>query len=299
MPLAARGVWEQGHQCEKKDVRRVWRVIAQLTLLLLFTGGVLADERLDLTGEAIEGGMLIGHTIPGARVRLDGRAVRVSPDGEFVIGFGRNAPEHMLLEIRYPDTSALQRRLTIRQRRYRVQRIDGLPPREVTPGKEELERIRRESAQIHQARAVDSARTDFDGEWIWPVIGTITGVYGSQRILNGKPRSPHTGVDIAAPAGTPVRAPAAGVVSFAAEDLFFSGGTVILDHGHGISTTYVHLRRIFVHIGEAVQKGQGLGEVGATGRATGPNLHWGLNWFDRRLDPTLLVPSMAEARSGR
>lgn len=280
-------------------MRRAWRLIAQLTLLLLCISSVLADERLDLRGQAIQGGMLIGHTLPGAQVHLDGRGVRVAPSGEFVIGFGRNAREHMLLEIRYPDASVLQRRIMIRQRRYRVQRINGLPAREVTPGKAELARIRREAALIRQARAVDSARTDFDGEWIWPVIGTITGVYGSQRILNGEPRSPHTGVDIAAPAGTPVRAPAAGTVSLAAEGLFFSGGTVILDHGHGISTTYVHLRRILVYVGESVQKGQRLGEVGATGRATGPNLHWGLNWFDRRLDPSLLVPSMAEVRSAR
>ncbi|MDN5849409.1 MAG: M23 family metallopeptidase [Nitrococcus sp.] len=280
-------------------MRRVWRLIGQLTLLLLSTSSVLADERLHLSGQAIQGGMLIGHTIPGAQVRFDGRAVRVSPDGVFVIGFGRNAREHLLLEIRYADTSVLQRRLTIHQRHYRVQRINGLPPREVTPDQAELARIRRDGAQIRRARLKDSARTDFDGEWIWPVIGTITGVYGSQRILNGKPRSAHTGVDIAAPAGTPVRAPADGVVSFAAEDLFFSGGTVILDHGHGISSTYVHLRRILVRIGEAVQKGQSLGEVGATGRATGPNLHWGLNWFDHRLDPSLLVPSMAKARAAQ
>lgn len=277
----------------------MWRLVAQLTLLLLSTSSVLANERLELTGQAIQGGLLIGHTIPGAQVRFGGRAVRVSPAGEFVIGFGRNAREHLLLEIRYPDASVLRRRINIQQRRYRVQRINGLPAREVTPGKAKLALIRREAAQLHQARTVDSARTDFDGEWIWPVTGTITGVYGSQRILNGKPRSPHTGVDIAAPAGTPVRAPADGVVRFAAEDLFFSGGTVILDHGHGISTTYVHLRRILVHIGEAVRQGQSLGEVGATGRATGPNLHWGLNWFDRRLDPSLVVPSMADARSVR
>ena len=272
------------------------RRLAQWTLLLLCTSGALAGARLELTGQAVQGGMLVGHTAPGAHVRFDGRDVRVAPDGEFVIGFGRDAPAQMLLEIRFPDTSILSRRLTIRQRHYHVQRIDGLPPRQVTPDQAALARIRREAAQIRQIRLEDSPRTDFDGQWIWPLTGTITGVYGSQRILNGKPRSPHTGVDIAAAAGTPVRAPAGGVVSFAAQGLFFSGGTVILDHGHGISTTYVHLRRILVHVGQAVRQGQSLGEVGATGRATGPNLHWGLNWFDHRLDPSLLVPSMTELR---
>lgn len=273
----------------------MWR-LACLTLLLLPMSGAPASERLELTGQAIQGGMLVGHTIPGAQVRFDGRDVRVAPDGEFVIGFGRDARDQMLLEIRFPDASVLSRQLTIQQRHYHVQRISGLPPRQVTPGKAELARIRREAAQIRRVRLKDSTRTDFDGDWAWPLIGTITGVYGSQRILNGKPRSPHTGVDIAAAAGTPVCTPADGVVRLAAPDLFFSGGTVILDHGHGISTTYVHLRRILVHVGQLVRKGQSLGEVGATGRATGPNLHWGLNWFGRRLDPSLLVPSMTDAR---
>ncbi|EAR22200.1 Peptidase M23B [Nitrococcus mobilis Nb-231] len=279
-------------------MRRPWW-LANL-VLLLFTSGVLAaGERLELKGQLVQGGMVIGRTMPGAQVRFDGRDVRVADNGEFVIGFGRDAREHMLLEIRYPDAQVSRRRLTVRQRRYPIQRISGLSAQQVTPGKAELVRIRREAAQIRQARSANSTRTDFDGTWIWPVSGTITGVYGSQRILNGKPRSPHRGVDIAAPAGTPVRAPIDGAVSFAEQGLFFSGGTVILDHGHGISTTYVHLRRILVHTGQAVQKGQSLGEVGASGRATGPNLHWGLNWFDRRLDPSLLVPSMAEMRSKR
>lgn len=278
-------------------MRRLWRSL-YLALLLLPTGALAAD-RLEFAGQAVQGGMLIGHTAPGAQVRFDGHRVSVAPTGEFVIGFGRDAPVQMPIEVRFPDASVLRRQLTIRQRHYSVQRINGLPPQQVTPGKAALARIRREAAQIRSARSKDSSLTDFDGNWSWPLIGTITGVYGSQRILDGKPRSPHTGVDIAAPAGTPVCAPAAGVVSFAAQGLFFSGGTVILDHGHGISTTYVHLRRILVHVGQPVRQGQRLGEVGATGRATGPNLHWGLNWFDRRLDPSLLVPSMAAARSVR
>lgn len=266
-------------------------------ILLLCASGLPASERLELKGQPVQGGMLIGYTTPGAQVRFDGRDLSVAPDGEFVIGFGRDAGERMLLEIRFPDASVLRRRLTIRQRRYRVQRISGLPEGEVTPSKSNLARIRREAAQIHLARAENSPRTDFDGAWSWPVLGVITGVYGSQRILNGKPRSPHTGVDIAAPAGTPVCAPIDGVVRLAARNLFLSGGTVILDHGHGISTTYVHLRRIAVRVGQVVRKGQSLGELGATGRATGPNLHWGVNWFARRLDPGLLVPDMAEARA--
>ncbi len=280
-------------------MRRLWW-LAKLVLLLLFTSsGLAAGGRLELKGQFVQGGMLIGRTMPGTQVRFDGRDVRVARDGEFVIGFGRDEHEHILLEVRYPDARVSRRRLTVRQRRYRVQRISGLPAQQVTPSEAELVRIRREAAQIRRARSADSTRTDFDGTWSWPVNGTITGVYGSQRILNGKPRSPHTGVDIAAPAGTPVRAPVDGVVRFAEQGLFFSGRTVILDHGHGISTTYVHLRRILVHTGQTVQKGQSLGEVGASGRATGPHLHWGVNWFDRRLDPSLLAPNMVKTRSKR
>lgn len=278
---------------------RVLLCLARLILLMMGAmSAAVAKDRLVLTGELIQGGMLVGHALPGAWIRFEGHSLRVGPDGEFAIGFGRDAPSHMRLVVHNPDGSALTRQLSIRQRHYHIQRISGLPPRQVTPDKADLLRIRQEAAEIRQARRVDSPRTDFDGQWIWPVTGVITGVYGSQRILNGKPRSPHTGVDIAAPAGTPVRAPANGVVRLCAPALFFSGGTVILDHGHGISTTYVHLRRIDVHEGQVVRQGQVLGEVGATGRATGPNLHWGLNWFEQRLDPSLLVPAMAEARSG-
>lgn len=277
------------------DMRWLRRLV-QVTVLLC-ASGVPASERLELKGEPVQGGMLIGYTRPGAQVRFDGHDVSVAADGEFVIGFGRDAGERMVLEIRFPDASVLRRRLTIRQRRYRIQQIDGLPTGEVTPSKANLARIRREAAKIRVARSENSPRTDFDGAWDWPVVGVITGIYGSQRILNGKPRSPHTGVDIAAPAGTPVCAPIDGVVRFAAPKLFLSGGTVILDHGHGISTTYIHLRRITVRVGQVVRKGQSLGELGATGRATGPNLHWGVNWFARRLDPGLLVPAMAEARA--
>lgn len=272
------------------------RRLVQLALLLC-ASNVPASERLELKGDPVQGGMLVGYTTPGAQVRFDGRDLSVAPDGEFVIGFGRDANERMVLEVRFPDASVLRRKLTIRQRPYPVQRIDGLPAGEVTPSEANLARIRREAAQIRTARSGNTPRTDYDGAWSWPVVGVLTGVYGSQRILNGKPRSPHTGVDIAAPAGTPVCAPVAGVVRFAAPELFLSGGTVILDHGHGISTTYIHLREIAVRAGQVVQKGQSLGAVGATGRATGPNLHWGVNWFTKRLDPGLLVPGMVEARA--
>jgi murein DD-endopeptidase MepM/ murein hydrolase activator NlpD len=225
-------------------------------------------------------------------VRLDGRAVRVSPAGIFLIGFGRDAPTEARLELRWPDGSGEARTLDIARRTYQIQRIDGLPPRLVTPRPEDLARIRREAALVRQVRRRDEPRTDFLDGFVWPVNGRISGVYGSQRVLNGEPRRPHFGVDIAAPPGTPVKAPAAGVVSLAHPDMFYTGATLILDHGHGLSSAFLHLRDILVRQGQRVGRGEPIGTVGASGRATGPHLDWRVNWFDTRLDPALLAGPM-------
>ena len=181
----------------------------------------------------------------------------------------------------------------MKPREYRIQRIDGLPPGKVTPrSKEDLARIRREVAMVKRARLTDDARTDFLGGFRWPIKGPISGVYGSQRILNGEPRQPHYGVDIAVPTGTKALAPAAGVVTLAHPDMFFSGGTLIVDHGHGLSSAFLHLSRILVKKGQRVAQGQPIAEVGATGRVTGPHLDWRINLFGRRIDPELLVGPM-------
>ncbi|MFQ5972971.1 MAG: M23 family metallopeptidase, partial [Alphaproteobacteria bacterium] len=169
-----------------------------------------------------------------------------------------------------------------------------LPPRKVTPSEEDLARIRREAARIQAARARDSAEGWFLDGFRWPVRGRLTGVYGSQRILNGEPRAPHLGVDIAAPRGTPVHAAARGFVALAEADLFFTGGTVVLDHGHGVSTIYSHLDTLEVSAGVVVEQGQRLGTVGSTGRSTGPHLDWRVNWFQVRLDPVLVAGPMPE-----
>jgi len=192
------------------------------------------------------------------------------------------------------DGTRIVRDLEVKQRTYRVQRVDGLPPRKVEPTEEDLARIRREVALIKRARARDDARTDFLSGFQWPLEGRITGVYGSQRILNGEPRRPHYGVDVAAPNGTPIVAPADGVVSLVHPDMFFSGGTLILDHGHGLTSTFAHLSALLVEEGDRVRAGEPVAKVGATGRVTGPHLHWGMNLFDRRLDPELLLPPMPE-----
>jgi len=180
-------------------------------------------------------------------------------------------------------------RIAVSPRDWPVQRVDGVPPKTVEPPPEIAARIAREQAQVSAARQRDDDRTDFAQRFIWPVQGRISGRFGYQRVYNGKPGSPHSGMDIAAPNGTPVKAPAAGVVTFAAPDLYLTGGTVLLDHGFGISSNFLHLSRIDVKAGDRVEQGQVIGAVGATGRATGPHLHWGMNWFDVRMDPLLVL----------
>ena len=233
-----------------------------------------------------------GRVAPGTEVRFLGRRVRVSPDGLFVIGFGRDFAPKATLKLRHADGREEVRDLTIRRRQYRIQRIDGLPPKMVTPSAKALSRIRREAALIRAVRATDTGRAWFRDGFAWPAIGPISGVFGSQRVLNGKPRRPHYGVDVAAPEGTIVRAPAPGRVALAEPDLYFTGGTVMVDHGHGLTSVYSHLASVTVTVGRTLAQGDPLGTIGATGRATGAHLDWRLNWFEQRLDPALLVGPM-------
>ena len=255
-------------------------------------GSAPAAAEVDLEGQLIQGGLVRGLAPPGAQVRLDGRAVRVSAEGLFVIGFGRDAPRRARLEVRTPDGARQRLDLEITQRQYPTERIDGLPPKMVTPSAEALVRIREEAARIALVRQRDTGQVWFAGGFAWPVIGRISGVYGSQRILNGEPRRPHYGVDIAAPTGTPVAAPAAGVVALAEDDLYFTGGTVMIDHGHGLSSVFSHLSKVGVRVGQMVAQGEAIGALGATGRVTGPHLDWRVNWFTERLDPALLAGPM-------
>ena len=247
---------------------------------------------VELSGALMQGGAVFGRAEPGSTVTLDGRAVRVARDGRFVFGFGREAPATAMLEVRGPSGAVERRTLEIRPRQFDVQHVDGLPQNLVTPDPEEEARIQREQAAVLEARQLDLDRPLFASGFIWPALGPISGVYGSQRILNGEPRAPHYGVDVAAPEGAPVRAPANGVVTFARPDLLLTGGTLVIDHGHGLSSTFIHLSRIDVAVGQEVKQGEQVAAVGATGRATGPHLHWGMNWFETRLDPQLVVGPM-------
>ncbi|HVG81873.1 MAG TPA: M23 family metallopeptidase [Methylomirabilota bacterium] len=247
-----------------------------------------------LTGAITQGGTVFGTAEPSAAVTLDGRPVRVAPDGRFVFGFGRDAPATAMLEVRHASGIVSRIPLEVARRDYDIQHVDGLPQNLVTPDPEEEARIAAEQAKVLQARTLDLNRALFASGFAWPAIGPVSGVYGSQRILNGEPRAPHYGVDVAAPEGAPVHAPADGLVTFAAPDLLLTGGTVVIDHGHGLSSTFIHLSRIDVAPGAEVKQGDVLGAVGATGRATGPHLHWGMNWFEVRLDPQLVVGPMPD-----
>ncbi|WP_457675399.1 M23 family metallopeptidase [Thiolapillus sp.] len=258
--------------------------------LALFSTLCLGAVQLD--GEFVQGGLIFGKTEPGARVLHDGEKVPVSPEGDFLIGFTRDAPAESTLVISLPDGSKEERRLKVTKREYNIQRIDGLPSRKVTPREEDLKRIRADRAAVKKARARVDDRLDFLHGFDWPVTGRISGVYGSQRILNGKPKWPHYGVDIAGPVGTPVRAPADGIVTLAHPDMFYSGATLIMDHGHGLSSTFLHLDKILVKEGQRVKKGQIVAEMGASGRVTGPHLDWRMNLRGKRLDPQLIVGPM-------
>ena len=274
-----------------------WAATGALVISALLASGPLraAETGLRLDGPRTQGALLRGRVAPGSAVRFDGAPVRVSVDGWFLIGFGRDAPPEATLDVTWPDGRSERKVLIVNPREYQIERVDGLPASKVTPRSEEdLARIAADVALIKEARRTDDARTDFLDGFQWPVKGRISGVYGSQRILNGEPRRPHYGIDIAAPAGTKVLAPAGGFVTLAHPDMFLSGGTLILDHGHGLSSAFLHLSRILVVKGERVSQGQPIAEVGSSGRSTGAHLDWRINLFARRLDPMLLAGPMPD-----
>ncbi len=244
-----------------------------------------------LEGPLIQGGLVRGQVEPGQTVTLDGEAVATTEDGRFVIGFGREHPPQAILRIS-GSASVFERTLAIEAREYQTQHIKGLPKKMVTPNPEDLARIKRDQAEVRAARSVHSALRGFLESFRWPAAGIITGVYGSRRVLNGEPRNPHYGIDIAAPAGTPVLAPASGQITLAHPDMYYTGATLILDHGLGVSSTFLHLQDIGVAVGQTVVAGEQIGRVGSSGRSTGPHLDWRINWFGVRVDPALLVGPM-------
>jgi murein DD-endopeptidase MepM/ murein hydrolase activator NlpD len=236
-----------------------------------------------------QGSLVFGKVPAGATVRYGARVLRPTNYGTVVFGIGRDEAGPVSVEIATAEGRTQTARIAVAPRDWPVENVSGVPPKTVEPPPEIAARIEREQAQVTAARNRDDDRVDFAQAFVWPVKGRISGRFGNQRVYNGVPKSPHSGMDIAAPNGTPVLAPAAGVVTFAAPDLYLTGGTLLLDHGHGVSSNFLHLSRIDVKVGDRVMQGQVIGTVGATGRATGPHLHWGMNWFDVRVDPLLVL----------
>lgn len=243
-----------------------------------------------LRGDFVQGALIRGRTDPTASVTLDGRKLALTANGDFVFGVAYDRETPAQLKITLLEGAVEEKLIDLAKRTYKVQNIDGLPEKFVEPPKSVLARIERDNKLIGAARARDTEEAWFVDEFDWPVKGPVTGVYGSQRILNGVPKRPHFGVDIAAPEGRPIKAPVGAIVSMAEPDLYYTGGTIILDHGRGVSTSYLHMSRLDVKVGDRVAKGDVIGLVGKTGRATGPHLCWRLNWFAERLDAALVVP---------
>lgn len=263
--------------------------------LALLARPALADENappagIEWQGEFAQGGLVRGRAASGLQLKLNGRPLPLGPQGEFIFGFGRDEPAKAEFSVAAADGKTRTISLSVAKRQWDIQKIDGLPPAQVTPPPALLERIKRENAAIAAVRERMTPRLDYLSGFAWPADGPISGVYGSQRILNGEARAPHYGLDIAAPKGAPVRASTDGEVVLAEPDIYFTGGTLIIDHGYGINSAYSHLSAIHVKVGQRVKQGEVIGAVGATGRVTGPHLDWRVNWFEVRIDPQRLLP---------
>ena len=239
-----------------------------------------------------QGSLLLGQIESGQTVSHAGEQIKTTADGQFLFGLGRNAQGLATFVVGSPNGTQIEQQYPIVVRDYQIQTVEGVPQRTVEPPASELQRIQSDSEMVGRARRAVTADTDFLGGFIKPLEGPRTGVYGSQRVYNGVPKSPHYGVDYAAPTGTAVRAPASGIVRLAHRDLFYSGGTLIVDHGHGLTSTFLHLSDILVAAGSRVVRGEIIAKVGSTGRATGPHLDWRMNWQKVRIDPELVLEAL-------
>ena len=251
------------------------------------------DKKIILNGNFIQGGLVYGKSIPKTSIKFMQRVLFQDSDNKFVFGMGRDYPETAVLEIRY-NNDIRKINIKIKKQVYKIQKIKGLPKKMVTPPESVYKRIIRENKEIAKVRALNSKINYIFQDFIWPVQGIITGVFGSQRILNGKPRRPHYGIDIAASKGTNILAPTDSIVRMAEDNLYFTGGTIMLDHGHGVTSVYSHLSKLLVKKNQKIKKGHVIGHVGSTGRSTGPHLDWRINWFDQRLDPSLFIKQVKQ-----
>jgi murein DD-endopeptidase MepM/ murein hydrolase activator NlpD len=263
------------------------KIINKLLLILIFFAPVQLNA-IEFKGKFLQGHYIIGSTDPLAQIIIGKKEVKVSKDGYFVFGIDRDRKFDLTIT-KIKDGKKEKIIKKVLKRKYNIQRIDGLEESKVTPPESVYKRIKEENNKIGKARGINSDLSFFKNKFIMPVEGIISGVYGSQRILNGKPKWPHYGIDIAAKKGTPIKSSGSGIVTMAENDLYYTGGTIIMDHGHGISTIYSHLENILVSVGDKVEQGNIIGTVGSTGRSTGPHLDFRINWFQTRLDPMSVI----------
>ena len=275
------------------------KIMIMALMVFAYSNRVHAADRALLKGSLIPGSLITGKVAPGSKINFHKKTVRVSPDGTFILGFGRNAKLTQSIEILDPNGFTYTQNIKLKKRTYNITRIDGLPGRKVTPNPKDVKRIKANNSGIARVRQLDTKTQNFLNGFQWPILGRISGVYGSQRVLNGKPRSPHNGVDIAAPKGSTVLATAKGTIALVHQDMFYSGKTVMIDHGHGLSSIYIHMSEILVKQGQLVTKGEAIGAVGMTGRATGPHLHWGISLFRTHLDPMLIVTGKTNVKKAQ
>ena len=263
------------------------KIISKLFLIITFLTTTQLNA-VEFKGKFIQGHYIVGVTDPSSKIIIDKKNVKVSEDGYFVFGIDRDRKFDLTItKINNGKKEKIIKKVL--KRKYNIQRIDGLEESKVTPPESVYKRIKKENNKIGEARAINSDLPFFKKQFIMPVEGIISGVYGSQRILNGKPRWPHYGIDIAAKKGTMIKSSGSGVVTMAEDDLYYTGGTIIMDHGHGISTIYSHLETVLVSVGDKINKGDLIGTVGSTGRSTGPHLDFRVNWFQTRLDPMSIL----------
>jgi len=281
----------------KQRIRMLGVLTAAVASFMVAAAPVSTETpTITLNGAQVSGGLLIGEVEHAVAAELNGNPLPITDSGHVVFGFGRDVSGPQRLVITGNNGQTLTRVIDIAPRQYKIDRVDGVPQKTVTPDPEQQARARKEAAKVWAARNnANSARTDFLMPIEMPATGRISGVYGSQRIFNGTPRNPHFGLDIAAPTGTPVFAPWPGKVVLAENDLFYSGGTLIIEHGYGVTSTYIHLHKLHVKVGDEIQQGDRIAEIGATGRVTGPHLDWRINWRHERLDPALAIEFFSPA----
>ena len=232
----------------------------------------------------LRGGVITGNLEDGSKLKIDNKQVEVFEKGRFIFAFGRKYKDNVKIEI-----NDKVKKFTVSKKKYKIENIKGLPRKKVEPSKEDLNKIISDQNKIKKAKLIGYKTRLFNEKFILPSKGRMSGFYGSQRILNSKPRRPHAGIDIAAKEGTSVIAPSSGIIKLVEEDMFFTGNTIIMDHGLGLISIFAHLKDVFVGKGEKVLQGQKIGSIGMTGRATGPHLHWGVYLNNTSVDPEVLL----------